>query len=402
MAPLKRNLVNIVVLLGCVLIGFVGGEYVAEHPGIVNQTIFPDFLAKLSPGATDQTAVFRSVWDQIHTQYVNRNLNDNALIQGAVQGLVNGLNDPYTVYLTPSEAQSFANDISGVFEGVGMEIGKKADKITIIAPLTDSPAAKAGIQAGDMIISVDNHDVSQMSTDQVVELIRGPEESTVTLVIQRGTNAPKTVKLVRAKITIAPVSTKTITANGKKIRYIDIMNFNEQTSNLVRQAAAAGIAENAVGYIIDLRNDPGGYLDQAVKVASVVIPSGNIVSEVSRDGQHRNLDATGNAILAGQKIVVLINQGSASAAEIVAGALQDTKTATLIGETTYGKGSVQQLEEIVGGGSLKITVAKWLTPNGRSISDEGIAPDMAITISAEDITAGRDPQLQKAIDQLSK
>ncbi len=359
----------------------------------------PAIIRSLAPSATG-TSTFQDVWKTIHTEYVNANVSDEQLVTGAIRGLVAALGDPYSVYLSPTEAKAFAEEVAGSFEGVGMELGLKNNVLTVIAPLTGSPAEHAGMRSGDVVIAINDADTSQMTVDEAVKLIRGKKGTKVDLTVSRTGSDPFTVTLERQTITIDSVTSRTIDQDGKKISVIKISSFNQDTERLFRQVAQRALNDRVSGFVIDLRNNPGGYLDQAVRVASVAIPSGTIVSEIDRDGQKRNLDARGGAILNGQKMVVLINGGSASASEIVAGAFQDTHVATLIGEKSYGKGSVQQLADLHDGSSLKLTVAKWYTPSGRSIADEGIAPDTVVTISDADVTAGKDPQMDAAVTHL--
>lgn len=390
----------ILVVLIAVGVGFGFGVFVAREPRVVTKTILPDWLANTVPGAATDADTFRRVWESIKTTYVEQDVSDQQLIEGAIKGLVGALKDPYTVFLTKDESKEFQDEIKGSFEGVGMEVGQKNERLTVIAPLPDSPAEKAGVRAGDAIIAIDGVNAQTLTLDEAVKKIRGPRESTVTLVIQRGKDDPATLKIVRQTIQVASVASRLETRGDQKVAVIRVTSFTKDTEQRFRQAALDALNQNVAGLIIDLRNNPGGYLDQSVGVASAIIPSGTIVSEVDRQGKKRNLDARGGAILAGQKLVVLVNGGSASASEIVAGALQDTKAATVIGQKTYGKGTVQELDELPDGSSLKLTVAKWLTPNGTSISEQGITPETVVELTEEDYAADRDPQLDAAMAKI--
>lgn len=360
-------------------------------------------LSVWRPRNGNAAAVFEQVWRSIHASYVNANVDDQALVEGAIAGLVSGLGDPYSTYLTPAETKSFEDEIQGTFEGVGMEIGYKQKDLTVIAPLPGSPAEKAGLQAGDVILSIDNRDAAGLSVDEAVQAIRGAKGTSVTLVLHRGQEENnRTVSIVRDKIVVDPVNSKVITVNDRRLGYIRLSSFNRDVDRRFRQTAQDLLSQSIDGLILDLRNNPGGYLDQSVAVASAFIPDGLVVSEVGRNGDRRELKAAGNAFLNETPTVVLVNRGSASASEIVAGALQDTKHATVVGEQTFGKGSVQEYENLADGSSLKLTVAKWFTPRGRSISDEGIRPDVAVALTPDDRDNDRDPQLSKAEELLAK
>lgn len=393
---------NIFILLFVLSLGFGLGAFVTRYPGTATRTALPDILASLAPGTSTDVATFRQVWNTLKTKYINADTNDQQLIEGAIKGMVDALGDPYTVFLTRDEAKAFQDEITGTFEGVGMEMGRKNDRLTIIAPLHDSPAERAGLKAGDVILAINDEDAERLSIDDAVSKIRGPKGTKVTLLIQRGDGNPQTIEVTRETIVVDSVKARTETRDGKNISVIQIAGFSTETERLVRTAVQKALNDEVAGFVFDLRNNPGGYLDQAVRVASIVMPSGTVVSEVTRDGTRRNLDVRGNAILAGQRIVVLVNGGSASASEIVAGAWQDAKVATVIGEQTYGKGTVQELESLDDGSNLKLTIAKWLTPSGRSITEEGITPDIVVERTEEDYLADRDPQLDAALNQLIK
>lgn len=354
---------------------------------------------------SDTTAdwrTFQSVWDSIHQLYVNGNVNDRALLQGATAGLVNALGDPYSVYLSAAAAQDLRDEIDGTFEGVGMEVGMKNDQLMVIAPLSSSPAAKAGIEAGDRIMAINGTAAASLSLTDAVRAIRGKKGTTVTLVVQRAAAEQKTITITRDTIKVSSVISRVERVGDRKYAYLQVTSFGSTTDQLFRTAAKDLLSQSVNGWIIDLRNNPGGLLDQAVSLASAMIADGTIVQEVDRDGTKKTLSAEGNAFLTDQPIVVLINGGSASASEIVAGALQDTGRAKLIGQKSYGKGTVQDLQTLRDGSTLKLTIAKWLTPKGRSINEEGVAPDIEITISDADTAAGRDPQLDKAKEILGQ
>lgn len=350
---------------------------------------------------------FWDVWKTLQQQYVDRPVSDTKLFYGALSGLVSGIGDPYTVYLDPQTYNEFDSELSGTFDGIGAEIGLKDGTLVIIAPLQETPAEKAGIQAGDYIEKINDEDTLNMSVETAVTKIRGRRGTTVTLRLFRAKdNKEFTVTVTRDTIVVKSVKLemKAASDGGKKdIAYIRVSRFNDDTAELFAKAVGEALANRARGYVLDLRNNPGGYLDTAVDMASYWIDNGVIVSE---QGDNRvEHKAKGVASLKGQRTVVLVNGGSASASEIVAGALQDDGVATIVGEQTFGKGSVQALKELDDGSALKITVAKWFTPKGRSISEKGITPDVVVkpdTAAAGGDAVPADIQLQKALELLNR
>lgn len=347
-------------------------------------------------------AQFWEIWKMVKEKHVDRDASDVKMYHGAIAGMVASLGDPYSVYFDPELAQKFASELEGSFEGIGAEIGIKKNELTIIAPLPGTPADKAGLKAGDRIFAIDGTDTMGMVVEEAVSLIRGPKATEVKLLIDRdGFKEPQEFKITRATIVVEPVKSEMIEKDGKKFAKVVISHFNDNTEAKFRAAVRTALMQDPDGFILDLRNDPGGYLDTAIAVASEWIESGTIVSERLGDGKEEAYPAVGTARLGDMPTVVLVNQGSASASEIVAGALQDARKAVLVGEKSFGKGSVQDYTEFSDGSALKLTIAKWYTPNGRSIDKEGIAPDIKVTMTPEDYEAEKDPQLDKAIDLLS-
>lgn len=345
--------------------------------------------------------LFWDVWDQLKEKYVDKDkLDDKKMFYGALKGLVESTGDPYTIFMDPKIAKEFSNDLAGTFEGIGAELGKKNDIITIVAPLAGMPAEKAGLQAGDQIYAVDGESTAGLTIDEVVNKIRGPKGTKVTLTIfRKGFEKTEDITIIREMIIVKSVKTK-ISEDG--IFIITITNFNDDTSDLFKQAVAEAVSKNPKGIILDLRNNPGGYLETAIDVASEWIDEGIIVSEQFSQEKKNEYKNRGLARLKNFPTVVLVNQGSASASEIVAGALKDYGKATIVGMKTFGKGSVQTLEDMDDGSSIKITVAKWLTPKGYNINDQGITPDIQIDLTLEDYNADKDPQINKAIEILNK
>lgn len=319
---------------------------------------------------------------------------------GAISGLAASYGDPYTVFFPPKEAKAFAESISGSFAGVGMEIGIKDGILTVIAPLKGTPAEKAGIKAGDKIITIDSKSTDGISVDEAVSKIRGPVGTTVNLTIIRD-GKPLDIEIVRETIQVPETDDGLDTASG--VYHIALYEFTANSAHLFDQAFQRFKSSGSKKLIIDLRSNPGGYLDASVDIASHFVPKGTTVVTEDFDGKAQSqphISLGYNDMPAGTKIVVLIDGGSASASEILAGALQDTNIATLIGTKSFGKGSVQTLMDL-DGGSLKVTVARWITPEGHWIMGNGITPDIEVPFTNADASAKRDPQMARAIEFLT-
>lgn len=340
--------------------------------------------------------LFLEVWNRVKQNYVDQPVDEKKLFYGALSGLVSSLGDPYTVFLEPESAAKFTQELSGSFEGIGAEIGIKQKQLTIIAPLPDSPAEKAGLRAGDKIIAIDGQLTVGMPLDSAVSKIRGKKNTEVALKIIHAQEEPKEVKITRSKIVIHSVVLKWKQGN---IAYIRLTNFNEDTFENWQKVAREVSSKNPSGIILDLRNNPGGYLDTAINIASYWVgPNEIVVKEKDSRSQVQNFYSRGAPAFKGIKTAVLVNEGSASGSEIVAGALMDYGAARVIGKKTFGKGSVQDLQRLSDGAALKITVAKWFTPKDRSINEQGIAPDEIVELTEDDFSNDRDPQLDRAIE----
>ncbi len=326
-------------------------------------------------------------------------ISDQDLVYGAAAGAANAVGDPYTVFFKPSDAQSFSENLNGNFGGIGAEIGIQDGAIVVIAPLKDNPAEAAGIKSGDEIVKINASSTSGMTVDQAVALIRGPIGSSVTLsVIRQGWNAPKDFKIARANIVVPTLDWKMLPGN---VAYFQLYNFNANANILFYNDALSALMQGAKGMVLDLRDDPGGYLDVAQEIAGWLLNRGDlVVRERMRDGSETVLRANGNAALAQMPIVVLVNGGSASASEILAGALRDDRGVKLVGEQTFGKGSVQELENLPDGSELKVSIAEWLTPKGYTINHVGLKPDYIVPFTDADAAAKKDPQLDKALQVL--
>jgi len=344
-------------------------------------------------------SLFWEAYHKLQEKFVDKGKFDiQKIIYGAISGMVKSLEDPYTVFLKPEETKRFIEDVKGTFEGVGMEIDIRKGQLQVISPLEGTPAQRAGLRAGDKIIKIDDKPTMDMTIEEAVNLIRGPKGSEVTLTIFREEwEKTKEIKIVRAVIEVPSLKWE---IKNENIAYLKLYQFSEKASFDFRIAAIEILASPCQKIILDLRNNPGGYLEVAQEISGWFLKRGEIVViEDFGARKERNIyKAQGNASLVGFPVVILINQGSASGSEILAGALRDNRDILLIGEKSFGKGSVQELERLSEGSSLKITVAKWLTPKGELITDKGLEPDIKLEMTEEDYEEGKDPQLDKAIE----
>lgn len=346
--------------------------------------------------------LFWQVWDYVHKNSYNRPLTDTKLFYGSLIGMVAGLDDPYSIFMNPELAQEFNNELEGTFDGIGAEIGIRNNNLVIVAPLASTPAERAGLKAGDRIVGINGADTNGMSVDYAVSLIRGQRGTPVTLLIlSNGDTEPREVKITRDKIVIQTVQAELKkTANGQAVAYIKVVHFSQDTDEKFRAAWQQLKIKGAGSVILDLRNNPGGFLDQAIALSSHWVETEVVVKEKMPEQPYIDYKSIGPGDLVNIPTVVLVNGGSASASEIVTGALQDWKLATVVGEKTFGKGSVQDLKEFSDGSAVKLTIAKWFTPSERSIDQTGLTPDIVIERTREDIEADRDPQLSRALEVL--
>lgn len=345
---------------------------------------------------------FWEVWNIINERYYEpNNVDPQEKVWGAISGLVASLDDPYSVFLPPEETEFFNDMIAGSFGGVGMEIGRQDGAIVVVAPLKGTPAERAGIRSGDVIVKIDEESTSELSVDEAVNRIRGDVGTKVALTISReGEDEFLEMEITRERIDIPALDTE-LRPDG--IFVLSLYNFDGQSAAKVNRALKEFVASGSTKLIFDLRGNPGGILGSAVEIASYFLPEGEVVvSEKFEQGrENRDYRSFGYKLLPDDvEIVVLVDRGSASASEILAGALQEHGRAVLVGETTYGKGSVQELIPVTNDTSVKITIGKWYTPDGISISDGGLTPDVEILLTDEDIAEGRDPQLDAAVDIL--
>lgn len=386
----------IIMVLVAVAVGFTSGFYFNDLRGT---PVFYKGVINKETGQPKKVdfSEFWNVWDIVQSKYVDKDkVNDKDLVYGAMEGMVKALGDPYTVFMRPKESKDFSEQINGAFSGVGIEIGLRSNILTVIAPIKNSPAEKAGIMAADKIVKINNKSTDGMGTDEAVKLIRGPKGTVVNLTIMRESdNKPKEFTLRRDTIKIPAVDFKIL--DDGTTAYARMFVFNKNVDSEFEKVAREISKSKAKRIILDLRNNPGGLLDSAVNIAGYFLDSDKIVTiERFGDGKENSFSTSPNGLLKSYPLVVLINKGSASASEILAGALKDNRGVTIVGETSFGKGSVQEVVEMPDKSSVKITIAKWLTPNGVSISEQGIKPDVEVKNTEEDFKANKDPQLDKA------
>lgn len=325
-------------------------------------------------------------------------ITDQAALDGAKAGLVAAGGDPYTTYLTAAQAKELSDTLNGKLSGIGAQIGIKNNYLTVIAPIAGSPAEKAGVKPGDIIAQINSESTAGMSVDTAVGKIRGKADTKVTLKLVRGTTPAFDLTITRADITVPSVNWS---MKDGGVGYIQISTFGSDTTDLIDKAAADLKAKGAQKIILDLRNNGGGYLDAGVAVATEFLPQGQLIVEERTGGKSTSKNnSAGGGKLVGLPTIVLVNGGSASASEIVSGALHDNKAARLVGEKTFGKGSVQSIKDLPGGAQLKVTIAHWFTPAGININKEGIAPDVTVGLTTDDYNNNRDPQLDKALELL--
>ncbi|MFH1392870.1 MAG: S41 family peptidase [Patescibacteria group bacterium] len=354
-------------------------------------------------------SLFWDTWNELHNKFVDKNkLTDANLLYGAISGMVKGAGDPYTVFFPPAESKSFKQDVGGSFGGIGAEIGKKKDILVIIAPLEDTPAKRAGLAAGDKILKINGESTDNLSVEEAVSKIRGEVGTKVTLTILKNIDDAKMKDIALERAVIKVPITKVEALKDNSIAHLSFYSFTSTAPFDFQQSAVKILSTSSYkGIILDLRNNPGGYLEVAVDIAGWFFNTGDLVAIEdfgSDNGQNKTTEFRASSLgaLKNYPIVVLVNQGTASAAEILAGALRDNRGVKLIGEKTFGKGSVQELINLANDSSIKVTVAKWLTPKKYSISESGLEPDYNVAVTEDDIAKGHDPQLDKAVEVLEK
>jgi carboxyl-terminal processing protease len=399
-------------VIGILLGGSFAGGFIVGHflPAANQLPGFTDLLPSAPDGQPDQETAtpdeletlftpFWEAWNIVHDQYVDQPLDDQVLMQGAIRGMMEALGDKQTFYMEPEVYENETSSLQGEYEGIGAYVDTDGDYLTIVSPIEGSPADAAGLQPGDKVIAIDGEDMTGVAPEQARLKVLGPEGSAVTLTVAReGEAEPLDFTITRAKITIRSAEGKML---ENDIAYVDINTFGERTTRELRETLDDLLAQNPRGIVIDLRNNPGGYLTTAVEVSSEFIEDGVILYEEYGDGRRDTHEALSNRQATDLPVVVLINEGSASASEIVAGAIQDYERGELVGTQSYGKGSVQNWVPLSDNqGAARVTIARWLTPDERLIQDIGLTPDVVVEISAEDLESEQDPQLDAAIETL--
>lgn len=353
----------------------------------------------------DEFAPFWKVWKILDNKFVDTSSSTSQTkVWGAIQGLASSYNDPYTVFFPPVESKMFEEDISGNFDGVGMEIGIKDKILQVVTPLKNSPAERAGVKAGDIILKIGEKNATDLPVDTAVKLIRGKKGTPVTITfLTKASTKPVERTIIRDVINIPTLDTSTKPGG---IFVIKLYSFSAQSTNLFREAMREFVTSGNRKLIIDLRGNPGGYLDAAWDMASIFLPAGKtvIIEDFGKGQDQRIYKSKGYDVFKGNnpEMIILVNGGSASASEILAGALNEQGVAKLVGTKTFGKGSVQELISITPETSLKVTIARWLTPNGHNLSHDGLEPDYKVEITDKDILEKRDSQMEKAIELLTK
>jgi len=423
----RTNIIQLVLVIAiALLVGYFIGinkiniDWKNYHPvlNVVNKEPPPGII-------TVDFNPFWNVWDKLVTNYYDKSkLDQTKMLNGAITGMVQALGDPFTMYLPPVQNTDFKQGLAGQFSGIGAELGTSGKNIIVIAPLDGSPAEKAGIKAGDIILNVDGQPVMGIDISTVVNKIRGSKGTTVKLTIQhKDSSSTQDVTIIRDVITVKSVSGSIKYADCKngsctladsqsktavKFAYIRLSQFGDNTNTdwaaVAKNISSQIQAESSIkGVVLDLRNNPGGYLTDAQFIAGEFLPVGQTVvweDDGTVNRKSLNVDRTGLLTNTDIKLVILINKGSASASEIVAGAMRDNKRAILVGETSYGKGTIQAAEDLGDGAGLHVTIAKWLTPNGTWVNGKGLTPDVSVNLDAKD--PSRDTQLESAVSQLLK
>jgi carboxyl-terminal processing protease len=401
----------IILLAGSFSIGMLVGGGVPEEESPTTAALLQDTVEKVlesNPAQETSTPAdleelfdpFWQSWDLVHELYIDQPVDDEAMMQGAIRGLMDSLGDQHSSYMDPDQHRQASMPIEGEYEGIGAWVDTTGEYLTITSPMRDSPAEKAGLQPGDQIIAIDGEDMTGIDGSLVIRKVLGPAGTSLTLTIFReGEPEPFDVTLKRSKILLPAVESEML---ENDIAYLQLFSFSDDATEEVKNALKELLDQDPVGLILDLRFNPGGDRDTAVEITSQFISDGAIMYQVYGDGSRDTFDAVKGGLATEIPLVVLMNGGSASGSEILAGAVQDYERGFLVGTKSFGKGSVQNWIPLVDDqGLVRVTIARWLTPNGRTIHDVGLEPDFVIEITDEDIENERDSQLEKAIELLT-
>jgi len=409
-----KKLTDILLYLSIAVFLFGSGYKVAEWKikntsrDQLTYTVFnaQNNLPKNTKAKNIDFSLFWDTWEEVEKKYVDQGkIDPQNMFYGSIKGMVASVDDPYTFFLTPKENEQSKADLGGKFEGIGAQLGLKENHIVIIAPLKDSPAEKAGILAGDFILKVDGESTEKWTLTQTVSKIRGPHDTKVVLTVARA-SGEKDIPITRQEIKVPSVEVTYEKIQGKTVALLKLSQFGETTNNEWEKAAVEISNKwkdrEIAGLVLDVRGNPGGYLESSVFIASEFLPKGEtVVKQETTSSDDRVYNVKRNGMLLDIPLVVLINQGSASASEILAGALRDHKRATLVGLKSFGKGSVQEAIDLRDGAGLHVTIAKWLLPNGEWINGKGIEPEYPVELKIDEgntLTNDKDTQLQKALE----
>lgn len=406
-----RRAVLILLVITLVAFAFALGMIVNGDQRLPNPARESRSPSPQRSGTDPNFGVLTEIYRILNTDFVDReHLDADALFEASINGLLKALNDPHTLYIDPEHYRIGRNDLRGTFEGIGATVSQQGQEIVIVAPIRGSPAEAAGIRAGDVIVAVNGESTRGWTVNQAVLKIRGPKGTKVTLTVRHADGAQEDISIVRDRINVSsvfrePPSGQLRDANGgsvEDIGYVYISEFTERTPQELQPVLKEIAAKNPKGVIIDVRSNPGGLLNTTVEVADLFLERGLILVEVNKDGAERTFNARpGRDDFPAQiPIVVLVDKASASGAEVMAAALRDNRRATIIGETTFGKGTVNNVRELSNGGALYVSIARWLTPLRQQIEGVGLKPDLVVSLSEEDIQARRDVQLFRAIEYL--
>ena len=401
----KKGYLGLIVIFVIVIAAIGGAFYLGYQRGTENpKTVLIEGVSSINVGNEEAVdfSLFWEAWQLLKKKYVNnKDLDNQNLLYGAISGIFYSVEDDYTVFMPPSDAQKFVEDISGEFSGIGAEIGLRENQLVIVSPLKGTPADRAGLRPMDKILEVNSESTDGITVDEAVKKIRGAKGTTVVLTILRDDwSEAREVPIVRDTIQV-PTLDWEIKDNG--IAYIHLYNFYERAPYMFYQMAIDFAQNSPKGIVLDLRNNPGGYLDVAINLAGWFVDNGDVVvTEEFGTGNVQNYTSYGNGYLKDLPIIVLMNEGSASASEILAGALRDIRGAEIVGQKSFGKGTVQEVEQLSDGSLAKITVAHWRLPDGQLIEKNGLDPDYEVELTEEDFLSERDPQLDKAMELMKQ